>query len=422
MPKAQPGWVMVWVFALLAAGCSSYSSAPVGSGGAASAVAPPPGPGSRHQATYLLGIGVSGKVTTATITDPALNNMVALTTTIPEGWELQGMVQTSPCVNRPWPVSRVYSPDGLMQVISEPLLGWRWESDGSAPGEPNHGCAQIQQRISASDFLEYYIGTIQGGVHRAGTAAVPASFQQDTQALVDQANQMIRRVQGSHPGFGVSGDNAGQRIETVDGSFVLDEQVVAGVICTLSLIPATRQANTCWGRLAVVTAPQGRLDALLQALQSNHLPRSTVNPEYQQQKIALARRKTRRALDTEAEIAARNSAVLYNQFQQSMHRLQSEHQQWMQQQESQFESARANPNAQTNSQGTATSDWVDDALDQQTVAGPNGVPSKASNAYTQTWTNGAQWYQTNDPNSNPNGVLEGNWTLTTQVRGNGEPK
>jgi len=31
--------------------------------------------------------------------------------------------------------------------------------------------------------------------------------------------------------------------------------------------------------------------------------------------------------------------------------------------------------------------------------------------YSQTWTNGTQWYQTNVPNSNPNGVLTGNWTL-----------
>jgi hypothetical protein len=55
------------------------------------------------------------------------------------------------------------------------------------------------------------------------------------------------------------------------------------------------------------------------------------------------------------------------------------------------------------------------------VAGPNGT-AKVSSAYSQTWTNGTQWYQTNDPNSNPNGVLSGNWTQTTQVHGNGQPE
>jgi hypothetical protein len=93
----------------------------------------------------------------------------------------------------------------------------------------------------------------------------------------------------------------------------------------------------------------------------------------------------------------------------------------MQQQESQFESAMSNANASMNAQTTAASDWVDYALDQQTVAGPNGT-AKVSSAYSQTWTNGSQWYQTIDPNSNPNGVLQGNWTLTTRVHGNGQPE
>ena len=48
---------------------------------------------------------------------------------------------------------------------------------------------------------------------------------------------------------------------------------------------------------------------------------------------------------------------------------------------------------------------------------------KVSSAYTQTWANGqGQWYETNDPDANPNGVLYGNWTQTTVVHGNGEPK
>ena len=79
-----------------------------------------------------------------------------------------------------------------------------------------------------------------------------------------------------------------------------------------------------------------------------------------------------------------------------------------------------NANAQMNAQSTAASDWVDYALDQQTVTGPGGTVN-VSSAYSQTWTNGTQYYQTNDPNVNPNGVLPGNWTQTTKVHGNGQP-
>jgi hypothetical protein len=116
------------------------------------------------------------------------------------------------------------------------------------------------------------------------------------------------------------------------------------------------------------------------------------------------------------------SQMLYSQFQQIMARSQQEHQQFMAQQESQFRSAMAGANASMNAQTTAASDWVDYSLDQQTVMNPSGTITKVSSAYSQTWTNGTQWYQTNDPNSNPNGVLRGNWTLTTQVHGNGEAK
>ena len=48
---------------------------------------------------------------------------------------------------------------------------------------------------------------------------------------------------------------------------------------------------------------------------------------------------------------------------------------------------------------------------------------KVSSAYSQTWSNGKnQWFQTNDPNANPNGVLPGNWTQDVKVHGNGQGK
>jgi len=73
-----------------------------------------------------------------------------------------------------------------------------------------------------------------------------------------------------------------------------------------------------------------------------------------------------------------------------------------------------------NAQTTAASDWVDYALDQQTVVGSGG-PAKVSSSYSQTWSNGqGQWYQTNNPNANPNGVFSGTWTQDTKVHGNGQ--
>src|SRR5581483_3762108 len=109
------------------------------------------------------------------------------------------------------------------------------------------------------------------------------------------------------------------------------------------------------------------------------------------------------------------------EFQQFSQMMAQNHTEFMQEQESRFQSAMNNANAQMNAQSTAASDWVDYALNQQTVTGPSGT-AKVASGYSQTWTNGAQWYQTNDPNANPNGVLQGNWTLTTPAHGNGAPQ
>ena len=75
-----------------------------------------------------------------------------------------------------------------------------------------------------------------------------------------------------------------------------------------------------------------------------------------------------------------------------------------------------------NARSTATSDWVDYALDQQTVMDPStGQVSKVSSGYSYTWTNGTTNYQTQDPNANPNGVMQGTWTKQQVVHGNGTP-
>ena len=116
------------------------------------------------------------------------------------------------------------------------------------------------------------------------------------------------------------------------------------------------------------------------------------------------------------------SKMIYQQFQQIMQRSAAEHQAFMQQQESQFESAMNNAYASMDAQSTAASDWVDYSLNQETVMNPDGSTTKVSDAYSQTWTDGTHWYQSNETGLNPNGVLQGTWTQSTQVHGNGTPE
>jgi hypothetical protein len=419
MGKLGRTLAMLVAVVALTAGCSSTSksASPDSSGstapdsvGGASAPA--------GSATYVSGTPLSNQLTTATINDPSLNNIVAATLTIPAGWKMQGIEMMSACTFVPWPVFRAYSPDGLMQYRIEPVVGWQWHPNVKATY--NTGCANINGAISAAAFLQYYLGSIQGGVHVVGAMPVPAAYSQWAQGLAANSNQMQSRMAPALRTNNTA-DTAAMRIETVDGSFVVEERLRAVVECAANNNPGTMNGGTCWARVDVLTAPQGRLDALVNLVDSNNLPKGVNTQQWMQAALARQQKQGAQALAALTAQEKQESAMLYQQFQQIMARSQAEHQQFMQQQESQFQSAMNNANASMNAQSTAASDWVDYALDQQTVTGPNGT-AKVSSEYSQTWSNGSQWYQTNDPNSNPNGVLKGNWTLTTKVHGNGQPE
>ncbi len=422
MSKLGQGIAVFCTIVSLLAGCKSSSGAPAGvaaNGGSGAQAGGKAGP-----ATYVAGSPLSNQLTTAAITDPSLNNMVSATLTIPAGWRLQGITMISSCTFLPWPVFRAYSPDGLMQMRIEPVFGWRWHPN--AKGTFNSGCANISAPISAAAFLQYYLGTMPGGVHVVGPMPVPSAYSQWAQGLAAQRNQGNSRVAPAMQTQNTA-DTAAIRIEQVNGSFVVEERLRTVVECTMNNDRSTAMSialygGTCWARVNVLSAPQGRLDALVQLVDTNNLPHGVSSPQWTQ--AALQRQQQQAAQEMAALTAQekQESQMIYQQFQQIMQRSQAEHQAFMQQQESQFESAMNNANASMNAQTTAASDWVDYSLDQQTVMSPDGSLGKVSSAYSQTWTNGSQWYQTNDPNSNPNGVLRGNWTQTTQVHGNGAPK
>jgi hypothetical protein len=405
---------------LLLAGCKSSSgSSATGNGGSGAQSGGQSG-GKAGSASYVSGAPLPNQFTTATITDPSLNNMVSATLTIPAGWKLQGITMISPCTFSPWPVIRAYSPDGLMQMRIEPVVGWQWHPN--LKGTFNTGCANISGAISAAAFLQYYLGTMQGGVHVVGTMTVPAAYQQWAQGLAANSN----KIQSTAPAAirtNNTADTAAIRIQQVNGSFVVEERLRTVVECSVSANASSPlSGGTCWARVDVLTAPLGELDALVQLVDSNNLPKGVNTPQWMQAALQRQQQQGAQAMAALTKQENQESQMLYQQFQQIMQRSQAEHQAFMQQQESQFQSAMNNANASMNAQSTAASDWVDYALDQQTVMSSDGTVANVSSAYSQTWTNGTQWYQTNDPNSNPNGVLSGNWTQTTQVHGNGTPK
>jgi hypothetical protein len=405
-------FTLIPIMAILVAGCSSTvnnaAGAQSGSG--------------QKGATYVSSKALPSQMTTAPVTDPNLNNMVAVDMTIPAGWKLQGILMHPPCTPFPGPVFRAYSPDGLMQLREEPLLGWHWDSQFK--GNQN-GCANISTAVSAADFLKYYVTTIQGGVHVVGPMPVPEAYSAAAQKAAQQFNANETHAPANFQQHHTA-DTAALRVQVVNGSFIVEERLRATVGCGVNDPSAAAHRGSCFARVDVLAAPQGKLDALVQLADSNGLPHEKAHPDYIQAMLQqLSEQNARQGAAMLAQGRAQSQAfsnMMNNAFQQSMARSQSQHAAFMQQQESSFRSSMNNANAAMNARTTAASDWVDYALDQQTVTGAGGTV-KVSNAYSQTWTNGqGQYYQTNIPNVDPNGVLYGNWSQTTVVHGNGQPK
>ena len=396
---------------VLTAGCHSVpTTASAGSAAATGAEA--------STSSSVSSAPLGSQLTTATITDPTLNNMTAATLTIPAGWKMQGIMLLSPCNTPPFPAYRAYSPDGLSQMRAEPVFGWLWRPN--IRNMPKTGCAPLSGTMSAAKFLEYYVGTITGGVHILGTMPVSAQYKKWASGLAAQFNQISSRLstslQANH-----TADTAALRIEVMNGSFVVEERLRAVVECGVNNDPGTMNGGSCWSRVDVLTAPQGKLDALVQLVDGNNLPHGEVNQQWGQAFLARQQKQGNAMLAQLAAQAKAQSDMMYQQFQQNMAASQAEHQAFMQQQESRFQSSMNNANSAMNARTTAASDWVDYALDQQTVVGSGGT-AKVSSAYSQTWSNGqGQWYQTNNPNADPNGVFSGNWTQDTKVHGNGQP-
>lgn len=371
----------------------------------------------------------------ATVTDPSFDNMKAVTVNIPSGWKLQGIMTISPCTTLPAPVFRAYSPDGLSELRAMPIFGWKWATNPRLMQKD--GCLPLPGKMTAAEFLDKYVQMLDGGVHIVGPMPVDAAFRQRAQNFADALN---RQSAGFVPAMRSenTGDVAALHIETINGSFVVDQRIRVMLECQERKAASPIQGGSCWAKVDVLRAPKGKLDALVAVVDSHNLIQETPNPEWFSAFMQRQQRQGQEASNALRRQQDAGNAMLKKQHDDFMAASQQNHQAFMEKQESSFRiheaqmaqsassfhSAMNNAQASQNARTTAASDWVDYSLDQQTVTGQGGTV-KLSSAYNQTWSsttgNQTTWYQTNDPNANPNGVLPGNWTADTKVHGNGQP-
>ena len=354
-------------------------------------------------------------LTTATITDPGFGNMKALTVTIPSGWQFQGTVVRGPdCFPNSFPTFRAYSRDGLTEIRLLPAFNWSFHP--AIRMKTIAGCLPFERTMSATEFLNHFVELIPGGVHVVGSMSIAQPYRERVDNVATSLNANNRT-----PGFHATVDTAALRVETINGSFVIEQRVRVWLGCRVNAQAGVFSGGGCDAHVDVLRAPMGKLDALVALVDAHDLTKPTGDPQW---KEAVMQRQTRENADRMRGLTddeTRQIAMIHAQGEQIQQTMNRNHEAFMAQQESQFQSAMKVAGDAMNARTTASSDWVDYSLDQQTVNGSGGL-AKVSSSYSQTWSNGQnQWFQTNNPNSDPNGALNGNWTRDTKVHGNGQP-
>jgi hypothetical protein len=245
--------------------------------------------------------------------------------------------------------------------------------------------------------------------------AVAPRVKQRTAQAEDQMREMGSKVDG----FTVTGDVAAVRATGKNGTFEIEQRLRAWVLCHSAPWFKGTTLSGCFARVDVLRAPEGKLDALARRVDDGDMNTAGSNSDYQMKMAQIL--KERGDARLAAQMQHNNDVMRAQQqrFEQTMALQQHQHEQFMAQMQASTDSSMRAANASMNARSTSASDWCDYALDLQTVTGSGGTV-KVSSAYAHTWSNGqGQWYQTNDPNADPNGVLGGAWTEQSRVHGNG---
>lgn len=349
------------------------------------------------------------------IRDPGFN-MTAFDVTVPANWKFEGaFVPGTSCFQAPFPVVRAYSPDGLTEWRRYPRMDWTWTNLNSASAKaPSHpDCLSLKQELQAQDFIKYIMGVLQ--IAYVKDSPVPQATIDAKQKFLDQLNASAAsnsRILKMEPAVQTA-SFAGAFGEYRNGSFTIEAHLLSQVECIRAPIPVPNQkgifSESCNATLRIVRAPKGQLAGVLDRFNSDRVG-AFENSEWVTRYLTAFR-------EHSEEMARQRHA----EFQRAEAVRAQQHQQFLATMQEGTDRSMARANEAANARHTIASDWCDYALDQQTVTGPGGTV-KVSSSFNHTWADGAgNYFQTNDPNANPNGILTGNWSQATKVHGDGTP-
>jgi hypothetical protein len=363
-----------------------------------------------------------GSMKTVEITDPMFN-MVAGTFSVPKSWNFEGTVLHGPgCQGMVTNfVFRAYSPDMLYGLQQIPTTSFYWSNDSRAM--PHVAACKLLQPISAEDYGKLIAVRVRPGAVVDGVTDSPdiATFQ----ANVDKNNQVLASQaasMGMPNHIVLKGEFKRLHIHyDLDGH---PEEEFLNVGMTVADQPVSTMVNqpgqvlqTAWKHLLAssptisgVRAPQGQLQphiGAFEAIAKSYKP----NPDYTKKYNAYMQDATNRSI---AASWAITNSILRQGAQQQAQRMQQA-QAFVQNMQQQGDARNAQFNANMAQRDAHTRDVCDYLLDQQLYLNPTtGQTQTQSNQYNHTYSNGSgpgsAVVQSNNPNSNPQGVLAGNWT------------
>jgi len=353
----------------------------------------------------------------------------------PPGWHTQGaVVYGTPCNENPFPVFRATSPDGLTSLERLPRMDWRWGK--VQQNSPTSGCLPLREEISPADFLRTLSTLLK--VDYVGEVPLSSAQLEEQRKWNAQADETSERASRNNPRMYNAShvETALAKVRYKNGSFPMEGLLKVNLYCHRFAMSGPR--NTFWTEncnadVRAVRAPAGKLDGTVKALEKAG---AYVVPRWSQAYVAFAAQRDAQRAQM-MNLAAQQQMQLQNQLaQQSMALQQQQHEQFLAAQDAQFAVHQQQMQVMNNAQAASVtqhfqnmaardaiaSNWVDTVLSQQTVRDPTtGQLSKVSSMNDYIWINqtAKTSFETRDPNADPNGHLQGTWTLQQRVNGNG---
>jgi hypothetical protein len=343
----------------------------------------------------------SGGTRVEYINDPSLG-MNAIAVTIPANWQFQSVfLQGGTCASTPFGVFRATRQDGMAMVERMPSLAWAWGQGPMIGYMPKTDCLPMKGPLSAQDFLKYMAMTMK--VRYDGDAPVPAAEQEKAdKALNDalatyapkyaaahlqqpkQTQQLARawvsNMKGTTPMKGLLDVNV-MCIETqyagqpglTQGSPGHPPQMMTGTPSTV---------DKCTASVQYYTAPSAQIDAVVRQWDAPGMGTKPIDA-WVQAWIQRSNEQSQRAIAEINERSRQQMEINHEQFEHSMAVQQQVHEQFMQGMQQNFDHYQQGVAANMAARDASTSDWVDFALDRQTVLNTNtGQVYKISNQYS----------------------------------------